>query len=252
MDKNVFEKRADELKKYKREDESIFPEDQEEIKARSTRKAPYIPIFWIERFLDLNRRQIINFVDAEFARLNISVGAGNESRMISALRFLGLIDGSGRATPKLASLRVSGDHFKQNLQKVVREAYTDLVSTIVIEAVRPEILISFFSQRYGYSYSIARQAARLFIGLCLQAGMPISEALRGLVTELSQPTRSKSSFGQRTLPESASRATVDVVLPSQETSIQATVNIQLDKDTPKELWDRVLALLGEKRKQENP
>jgi len=29
-------------------------------------------------------------------------------------------------------------------------------------------------------------------------------------------------------------------------SIQALINIRLDKDTPKEYWDRVLALLGER------
>lgn len=36
-----------------------------------------------------------------------------------------------------------------------------------------------------------------------------------------------------------------------ESTIQATVNIHLDKDTPREYWDRVLALLGEKRKVES-
>ena len=32
--------------------------------------------------------------------------------------------------------------------------------------------------------------------------------------------------------------------------IQATINIKLDKDTPKEYWDRVLALLGERKSVE--
>ena len=29
--------------------------------------------------------------------------------------------------------------------------------------------------------------------------------------------------------------------------IQATINIKLDKDTPKEYWDRVFSLLGERK-----
>jgi len=250
MAKNIFERRAEESKRYKRVDGSIFPEDQEDIRARSTRKAPYVAISWIERFFDLNHRLVIDHVDAEFIRLNI-VGSGNESKTISALQFLGLIDGSGKATSKLASLRVVGDDFKKNLQKIVREAYSDLVSTIVLEAARKESLINFFVQRYDYSYTSASAAARLFIWLSLQAGISISEELQSLGTESSLQTKSKPPSTERIISRPGRRMASEVAPTVQETTIQATINIQLDKDTPREFWDRVLALLGEKRRQED-
>src|SRR5208283_1295798 len=37
---------------------------------------------------------------------------------------------------------------------------------------------------------------------------------------------------------------------SVQPTIQATIEIKLDKDTPREYWDRVLALLGEERNSE--
>lgn len=249
MNKNVFEKRAEELQKYKRVDESIFPEDQAEIKARSARRAPYIAIVWLEKFFDLNHRQRIDKVDTEFVRLNI-MGSGHESQIISALRFLGLVDENGAATQKLASLRVLGEDFKRNLAPIVREAYSDLISTIVLDSARSENLINFFVQRYNYSSTGATSAARLFIWLASQTDIPISDELGNLGAKSPQQirprlqtvqiaaTKSKYEKGQNVLPTNASAI------------VQATVNITLDKDTPKELWDRVLALLGEKRKEE--
>jgi len=248
--KNVFERRAEELQKYKRKDESIFPEYPEEGRVRSSKKAPYIAIAWLEKFLDLNRRQRIDKVDAEFVRLNI-MGSGNESKIISALQFLGLIDEYGSVTSRLASLRVMGDEFKKNLASTVKEAYTDLISTIVLDVAKSENLVNFFVQRYNYSYSMARSAARLFVWLATQAEIPISEELQNLGTESYPQVRQKPPKTEPFASRPKHQKISEVLSSKSETTIQATVNINLDKDTPRELWDRVLALLGEKRKQED-
>jgi hypothetical protein len=248
--KNVFERRAEELRRYKRIDEVIYPEDQVDIKAKSLKKAPYVSITWIERFLDLNHRQVIDRVDTEFVRLNI-VGSGNESKVISALQFLHLIDESGRATQKLALLRVLGDDFRNNLKKVVTDAYSDLISTVVLEAARPENLINFFVQRYGYSPAIAKSAANLFLWFSQQAGISISEELKTLGTETYAKTVPRSQSAEKIVSKPKIRTSLENAFPGQETTLTATVNIYLDKDTPREFWDRVLALLGEKKKKED-
>lgn len=229
MDKNVFEKRAEELQKY---------------------KAPYIPPAWIEKFFDLNQRQKIDKIDTEFVGLNI-MGSGHESKIISALRFLGLIDEDGNATPKLASLRVVGDDFKKNLKTIVADGYHDLISTVVLDIAKPENLINFFVQRYDYSQASARGALRLFVWLASQADITLSEEVRDLAMKPSPRTETKTLRAETTLLPSKPRyGKTRTVLEQPKSTIQATVSIHLDKDTPRELWDRVLALLGEKRKNE--
>jgi len=187
MDKNVFEKRAEELQKYKRIDETIFPETRAERKIGFPKyKAPYIPPAWLENLSDLNHRQKIDKVDPEFVRLNIR-GSGNEFKIISTFRFLGLIDEECNATSKLASLRVLGDDFKKNLTSIVKEAYHDLFSTIVLEVAKPENLINFFVQRYDYSPTLAKNALRFFIWLVSQTDIPISQEVQDLALRKTPP-----------------------------------------------------------------
>lgn len=202
MNKNVFEKRAEELQKYKRKDESIFPDYSEEVGIR----APYIPIAWLRKFLDLNRRQNIDKVDTEFVRLNV-IGSGHESKVISALQFLRLVDKHGSATPKLASIRVRGSECQRNLASIVKEAYTDLISTVALDAATSESLTNFFVQRYNYTYPMARYAARLFVWLSTQAKIPIAVELQNWVTEPYQQTRTSYLSTSETEVEGKGRRT---------------------------------------------
>jgi len=251
MNKNVFEKRADELQQYKRMDENIFSETREERKTGVLKyKAPYIPVVWLEKFFDLNQRQKIDKIDAEFVGLNI-MGSGHESKIISALRFLGLIDDNGNATPKLASLRVVGEDFKKNLKPIVIEAYHDLTSTIVLDVAKPENLINFFVQRYDYSQASAKSALRLFVWLASQTDIPLSQEVQNLTLKPSPKAETKMPRTEAILPSKPRyKKPMRTFLEQPKSNIQATVNIHLDKDTPREFWDRVLALLGEKRKSE--
>jgi hypothetical protein len=252
MDKNVFEKRADELQQYKRTDENIFPEAREERKTGILKyKAPYVPFAWLEKFLDLNQRQKIDKIDAEFVGLNI-MASGHESKIISALRFLGLVDENGNATSRLTSLRVVGDDFEKNLNAVVMDAYHDLISTVVLNAAKPENVINFFVQRYDYSQASARNALRFFVCLASRADIALSEEVRNLAVKPLTKIEMKTQKGETMLMPSKPRygSVLRTVLEQPKSTIQATVNINLDKDTPRELWDRVLALLGEKRKSE--
>jgi len=252
MGKNVFEKRAEELQKYKRTDETIFPETYEEGKIGYAKyRAPYIPPAWLAKFFDLNHRQKIDKVGKEFVQLNI-VGSGNESKMISALRFLGLIDENGDATPKLASLRVLGDDFRKNLTVIVTEAYHDLVSTIVLDAARPENLINFFVQRYDYSPALAKSALGLFVWLASQTDLGLSQELQSFMVKPSRQIDKAPKTKIVSPSKSRYRKASETTSIKSEVAIQTIVNINLDKETPREYWDRVLALIGEKRKSEEP
>jgi len=136
---------------------------------------------WYETFLDLNQRQKIEKVDLDFVRLNI-VSSKHEYKVLSGLRFLGLIKGDGTATDKLASLRLIGDDFTKNFSGIIREAYKDLFSTIVVEKAKPENLINFFVQKHEMSSSAAKEATKVFVFFAKKADIPVSSEL--LSTEL--------------------------------------------------------------------
>ena len=71
---------------------------------------------------------------------------------------------------------------------------------------------------------------------------------RKLQKEWRGPLKEKSESRRKplTLDSLTQRKNVQI-LSEEQPVIQATISIKLDKDTPKEYWDRVLALLGERK-----
>ena len=144
----------------------------------SAARAPYRHVSYYRTFLDTIHRQRVSKITKEWVRLNVA--KGDESLFIAGLRFLGLINETGVATEKLRSLFVVGDEFKRNLERVVRDAYSDLLKEIVIERATPETLINYFIEKYGYDAGRARGAAKIFAYLANEAGIPLPEALLSL------------------------------------------------------------------------
>jgi len=256
---NVYEKRAEELQKHIPEDEKAFSDYRARGKSVHRRpRAPYISPSWLQDIIELNRRQNIPRIDKEFINLRI-VGSGNESKVIAALRFLELVDDDLNTTSKFASLKVMGNAFKENLTSVINDAYGDLVSTVVLDRAKPFDLINFFIQRYNYSQSLARLCTKLFVWLASQSNLTLSQNLldfniKGLhkaksISEVSKATEQTVHARVRASGERPQEA-ITQKGRQREMPIQASVTIQLDKDTPREYWDRVLALLGEKRDSE--
>lgn len=182
---NVFEKRAREIQEHKREDETLFSDyyierARKRVHRYKTLRAPYISPSWLQKFFDINRRQKIDSVDRNFIKLHI-IGSGNESKVISALLFLQLLDNDLNATPKLASLRAMGDEFRDNLKSVIEDAYSDLVSTVILDVSKPSDLVNFFIQRYDFSQKLALDCTKLFVWLASSSNFAISQELRDFV-----------------------------------------------------------------------
>ena len=70
-----------------------------------------------------------------------------------------------------------GDEFKNNLRKVVEEAYSHLISKVVVEKVKPESLFNYFAEHYHYGEATAKLSTRIFVFLCQEAGIPLSQEL---------------------------------------------------------------------------
>jgi len=142
----------------------------------SERSPPYGALSWYEKFLEIAQVRRLDVVDREFIRMNV-VGSKNEYKVLSGLRFLGMIDNKCKATERLDSLRVVGDVFKERLGSIVHDAYKELFSKIVIQRATVETLVNFFMQRYDYGAGTAKQAVVIFIMLCKKAGIELNSEL---------------------------------------------------------------------------
>jgi len=155
-------------------------------------KPPYRRPSWYDDFFDLIKQRTIDDFSLAFIRLNIA--AGSEAYKFRAgLRFLGLIDEEGHPTNKLPKLRLTGEDFKKNLAKIIREAYSDLFRTIVVENAKPESITNFMIERYGYSRPLAEEATSLFVYFCSKAGIPVSNQLLSFQVPTREIPRAPSS-----------------------------------------------------------
>lgn len=141
-------------------------------------KPPYRRPSWYNTFFTIIQERSIGTVSIEFIRLNIVSSTSEAYKLRAGLRFLDLIDNKGHPTNKLLSLRVTGDDFKTNLKRIVHDSYADLFKSIVVERAKPESIINFMIERYGYSRRSAEEATALFVYFCLNAEIALSKELQ--------------------------------------------------------------------------
>ena len=143
---------------------------------------PYGSVSWYKKFLDLIHRRKPDKADLEFIRLNIARNR-NEYKISKGLRFLGVITEDGTPTEKLDLLRVTGDEYKKNLEQIVKEAYQHLFSKIIVEEAEPEDVVNYFIGKYDCSMGTSESALRVFVFLCDEAGILLSEKMKTIKIE---------------------------------------------------------------------
>jgi hypothetical protein len=139
-------------------------------------KPPYRRSSWYDDFFDMIKQRTVNNFSIDFINLNIASGS-EAYKFRSGLLFLGLIDQEGHPTKNLQKLRVTGEAFCENFGNVIHEAYEDLFQAIIIEKAKPESVINFMIERYGYSRLRAEEATSLFVYFCKTANIAISNEL---------------------------------------------------------------------------
>ncbi len=193
------------------------------------RKPPYGAIKWYEDFFALIERVQVDKVDSKFLEANNITSGDNVYAVINGLKFLGLLDDKGNATPKLSSLRVMGDEYTKSLKKVVDEAYADLESRVALEKAKPDDIANNFITRYDMPRSTALQAARVFVFFAQKAGIPLSsELIQGLVATTTETGSGKDTLTRperkRTSPKPRERN----ISPKRENESLPAENIQGD------------------------
>ena len=143
-------------------------------------KPPFGSAQWYSNFFKLCERIKIDRVDAQFLKTHEIVSKGNEYKVVSGLRFLGLIKEDGSATEKMKSLGVVGEGFQKNLQEIVREAYSILFDAFKndLEKAKPQDVInSLRGEPYEMAPSTAETGAKVFVFLAQKAGIPLSQEI---------------------------------------------------------------------------
>lgn len=132
-----------------------------------SRKAPYAPVSALREFFSKIRNVgVPPRVDQRFLQKH-NIAAGNEWSLLSALKFLGVIDSQGEPTSAYRRL-LSTDQFEQTLRNLVELAYAPLFEDGG-GSMSPDELANYF--RVTSSPSQARNAARFFLAVSRMAGM---------------------------------------------------------------------------------
>ncbi|MHB1907719.1 MAG: DUF5343 domain-containing protein [Nitrososphaerales archaeon] len=204
--------------------------------------------FWFERFLAVIQRQNPSIIDSSFVR---QIAPSNEGKLLAQLKYLHVIDEAGKPTSLLASLNMVGDEQKKAFQEAIRGAYSDLMAEIVIERAVPEDVVNYFIRKYSFTRDKAINAAKFFLYLAEKGSLNLSPELASFLNEksLGSSPQSGTSNPSKIAERSVRTISQPKLYQKKRDSVppvQTIINLKLDKDTPKEYWDRILALLGEK------
>jgi hypothetical protein len=228
--------------------------------------------FWFERFLAVIQRQNPSIIDAAFVG---QIAPSNEGKLLAQLKFLGVIDEQGKPTKLLPMLNMVGEEQKKAFREIANSAYVDLQTEVKMDKAVPDDLVNFFIRKYGFTRDKAVNAAKFYLYLAEKGGIAVSEELGSFLTERAPSPAQPNGIAsitprifEKSITRSQGRETKSLstaVLSRQNHNrrlrtaeleerapIQAVIKIKLEKDTPKEYWDRVLALLGEKQTVDEP
>lgn len=138
---------------------------------------PYIGIPTLQKSFDL-------FATRNFSEISAK---GLEQRgfshsvsfqLIQGLKFLGILNEEGRTTDKAKILSMQGSGRKEQLESMLRLAYSKLFNTVPnAETLPKQELHDEFMAVYGLSGRLASTAVPVFLWLCSLAGLKIAETV---------------------------------------------------------------------------
>ena len=152
------------------------------------RKPPYVAAGILREFLNkLKSVSTPTHLDAKEIE-EYGIAKHWAYHLLSALKFLNLVEKNGKTTEALKSLQMRGDESKNNLEKVVRNAYADLFLKVDPARETRSNIMNFFMKHYGISPSGAEKATTLFLDLCGEAGIPTSQEKPSATTKAKTAT----------------------------------------------------------------
>jgi hypothetical protein len=142
---------------------------------RTVSRPPYAPAEALVRFIRrIPDARVPDEITAEYlAEQDLGAGAGNERHLVSALRFLGLINQRGQPTDAFRALSVPARQ-REVLRELLRASYRPIFAAGPVEGLTRDEAESRFTTAYGVAGQIREKAIRCFAALCDLAEIPLA------------------------------------------------------------------------------
>ncbi len=132
---------------------------------------PYLALPGLEKLLGLLSTRSLTEITGGYLKAQ-GFGYSDSYLAMGALRFLGIVDATGKATPLAKKFHLQGDARKKEIEAMVRNAYSSLFSAVA-EPHKLEMaeLKNEFTFRYNLTPRVVGAAVPAFLWLCEQAGL---------------------------------------------------------------------------------
>lgn len=185
--------------------------------------APYAPVSNVTDAITRKRDRGLPSPVTNEVLESIGIPPGNSSRTLQALKFLGLIDDENMQTETMERMaRASSSEYEQVLASIVRSAYGS-VFTIVDPSQDDETAINDAFRQFTPLAQRERMVT-LFLGLCREAGMAVSQTTRRRTSE----RRRSASTTQRAKQNSSNNTSHAVQVVESEASELPACSIAID------------------------
>ena len=181
----------------------------------------------------------------------LSIAPNNESYVINALQFVGVIDEEGKKTEaaaKVFSLHKDED-FQSGFAQLVQSAYSAIFDLHGEEAwaLEKDDLIGFFRQSDQTSSTIGGRQANTYLVFAALAGYGELPSLRKVSTGTksskdAKPTAKPSKVSSKSAP---TKVTIPSASSKNDVAITVRVEINLPGDGTKETYDNIFKSIRE-------
>lgn len=171
--------------------------DTEEISRTTT---PYIPLMTLENFCGKLKAAVVPpVIDSSLTQ---SMSGGMAGALMSALKFLGLVEANGKVRQPLRELvEAQGtEEWKAALRKVVMPAYKDIIGDLDLLTATPAMLEARFREAGRASGQVLEKAIRFYLAALAAFDEPISPLLKSRKPRATPSSRKASSKPARRAP----------------------------------------------------
>jgi len=178
------------------------------------RLPPYVSYRTFLNFIDGLQQQVPARIDRSYWGEMLSGSTGTQ--LMAALRFLGLIDASGKPTGRLKPLvSAKGEQRRELLREITSEAFGFVLqSSLDPQNATYAQLGEVFHSTFQLTDDVGRKCIKFFIALASDAGIPLSP----FITKRSRSTQ--TGTGTKTITKKASaRTNRNLILPQHSEEI---------------------------------
>jgi hypothetical protein len=181
------------------------------------RSPPYVSYRSFLTLLEDLQRGLPARIDRSYWGDKFSGSTGTQ--LMSALRFLNLIDSNGLPTSQLKDLATArGTHRSEILRKISQESFSFLMSnTFESEKATYAQLEEVFNDVYQVDRDVARKCIKFFIELANEGGIPLSS----FITKKSKSTR-PLPITEKVPKRTGTRTNQSVIIPQKAELIPHT------------------------------